>query len=160
MDFTYIFILIGILVLSPIVLALAVRQEKELKEKVRKFCLFLLGVELLLGFLGWESFSGGRSAFSLALKYPGSFLWVFFAITAVQIICLILNKKHLATIATVLNFLNTFVLFAAFIKLSSLLGFQAVSFASILNVFLVLILNVTLLVYINKDRELLKKYPF
>lgn len=160
MDLTYLLILMGILVLSPIILAYAVKQEKKFKEKVRKFCLFLLGIELLLGFLGWESFSGGRSGFSLALEYPSSFLWAFFVITIVQIFLLIFNKEYFGTIATVLNFLNTIALFTGLIRVSNALNYQIVSYASILVIFLVLILNVALLVYINKDKELLKKYPY
>jgi len=44
------------------------------------------------------------------------------------------------------------------IRLSSFLGFQAVSLASIGTVFLVLIGNVLGLAFINKDKNLLKKY--
>lgn len=44
------------------------------------------------------------------------------------------------------------------IKLSNILGFQAVSFASIVAVFLVLLGNIIGLTFINKDKNLLKKY--
>ena len=154
----YIFILLGILVISPFVLRLASKQDKKSKTKAKTIFLSILILQLILGFLNWENFEIGRSGVSLAISYPGSLLWLFFVISAVQILLVSLNTKFTNLYAVILNFINTVALFAGLIRVSQILGFQAVSFASIATVFLVLIGNISGLVYINKDRNLLTKY--
>lgn len=155
----YAAILIGVLLISPFVLKLASSQKKEIKRQLRIIFLILLSYQILSGLLNWETFQGsGRSGFELALAYPNSYLWLFFAVAIVQAIILSLKKQTLYTLATVANFANTVIFFAAMIRVSNLLGQQIVSLASIGAIFAVLIGNVVGLVLINKDRNLLAKY--
>ena len=154
----YIFILLGVLVISPFVLRLASKQDKKSKSSAKTIFLAVLILQIILGLLNWENFESGRSGVSLAISYPGSLLWLFFVISAVQILLVLLNTKFTNLYSVILNFINTVVLFAGLIRVSHILGSQAVSFASIATVFLVLIGNISGLVYINKDRNLLTKY--
>ncbi|MDO8486860.1 MAG: hypothetical protein Q7S45_00995 [Candidatus Curtissbacteria bacterium] len=160
MDFPYIFILVTILIVSPFILALASKQGKQAKQNLKYIFLTLLLSQILLGFLNWENFQGtGRSGFDLSLAYPGSFLGLFFIISLLQITLLVLNKPFNKAVA-VFNFINSLVIFAGMIRLSSLLEKQIFSLPSIGAVFLVLIGNVISLMWINRDKNLLKKYPF
>lgn len=159
MDFTYVIILAAVLIFSPFVLKLASSQKKETKKQLKFILLGLLSAQIILGFFTWENFTVGRSGFELSLAYPGSFLGLFFIISAVQVILLVINKLF-NTFVVVLNFLNTVLIFAGMIKLSSILGFQAISLASVGAVFLVLMGNVLALAFINKDKNLLSKYTF
>lgn len=165
MDFSYTFILAVVLILSPFVLALAQKQDKQFKQKLKYIFLTILSSQLILGLLNWENFTAGpnsigagRNGYELALAYPNSLLGLFFGISILQISLLLISKSF-NTATVVLNFINSVLIFASMIRLSSLLGFQAVSFASIGAVFLVLIGNVVALALINKDKNLLKKYP-
>ena len=153
----HVVILITILLISPFVLKVASSQNKHSKHKLRVTFLCILALQLVLGFLNWENFNIGRSGFELSLSYPNSYLELFFIFSIIQIILLLLNESF-NRIVVILNFVNSILIFAALINLSSTLGFQAVSFASIGVVFLILIGNVIGLVFINKDRNLLKKY--
>lgn len=145
------------LLLSPFILAIASNQNKEIKKNLKLAFIFILFAQVLLGFLNWENNSLGRSGFELSLTYPNSFLGLFFIMPLTQIILLLLNKSF-NTLIVVLNFINSVLIFITMIRLSNILGFQAVSFASIGAVFLVLFGNVIGLNFINKDRNLLKKY--
>lgn len=157
---TYAVILVFVLLLSPLVLKLASKQDKKSKLRLKVVFISILIFQLILGFFNWERFSGfGRSGFELSLAYPNSLLGLFFIISAVQILTL-LAYKPFNKLVVVLNFINSILLFAGLIRLSSILGFQAVSLASIGAVFLVLSGNVSGLVFLNKDKNLLKKYPF
>lgn len=155
----YLFILAAVLLISPFVLRLASKQDKKSKTKAKTIFLSILSFQIILGFFNWENFTSGRSGFELSLAYPFSLLGLFFIISTVQILAL-LTYKSFNTLVVILNFINTVLIFAGMIRLSSILGFQAVSFASIGSVFLVLFGNVLGLVWINKDNNLLKKYPF
>ncbi len=159
MDFSYTFILAIVLILSPFVLALAVKQDKQFKQNLKYISLTILSSQLILGLLNWENLASGRSGYELALTYPNSLLGLFFIISILQIFLLATNKLY-NTAVVILNFINSVLIFVGLIRLSSLLGFQAVSFASIGAVFLVLIGNVVALVFANKDKKLLNKYPF
>lgn len=160
MGFSYIFILVGVLVLSPFILILASSQNKKSKNNLKLIFLCILIVQILLGSLNWENLQGsGRSGFELSLAYPDSFLGLFFITSLLQIILLLLNKSFTTAVA-VLNFINSLVIFAGMIKLSRLLENQIISLPSIGAVFLVLIGNVISLMWINKDKNLLKKYPW
>lgn len=155
----YFFILLGILLISPFVLRLASSQDKKSKTKVRTIFLAVLVLQIILGFFNWEKFGmSGRSGLDLATSYPGSLLWLFFVISAIQILLLLLNTRFTNLYAAILNFVNTVILFTGLIRLSNILGFQAVSFTSIGAVFLVLFGNITGLAFINKDKNLLAKY--
>ncbi len=154
--FTYLIILFAVLVISPFVLKLASQQKKETKKQLKFAFLAILFAQILLGFLNWENFTSGRSGFELSLAYSLSFLGLFFVICAAQIF--LLFDKSFNTLAVVLNFINSVIIFAGMIRLSDMLGFQAVSFASLGAVFLVLAGNVVGLTYINKNKNLLKKY--
>lgn len=138
---TYLIILVAVLITSPFVLKLASSQKKQTKRKLKFFLLFILSAQILLGFLNWEKFSIGRNGFELALVYPNSFLGLFFIISITQIFLLMLNKSF-NSLMVVLNFINSVLIFVGMIRLSGLLGFQAVSFASVGAVFLVLLGNI------------------
>lgn len=147
------------MLVSPFVLSLASKQDKKHKVALRGIFLSILMVQILLGFLNWENFTSGRSGFELSLTYPNSFLGFFFLVSILQFTLLLVNKS-LYTLAVVFNFINTILVFIDMIKLSNILGFQAVSFASIGAVFLVLFGNIIGLSFINKDKNLFNKYPY
>lgn len=153
----YPLILTATLLLSPFILSLASRQSKETKKKLKLIFISILATQILLGFLNWENFTSGRSGFGLALTYPDSLLGLFFVIAILQLIFLIMGKSFY-TVVVVLNFINSVLIFMGMIRLSSSLGFQAVSLPSVGAVFLVLAGNITALAFINKDTNLLKKY--
>lgn len=156
---TYLIILAGVLIISPFILKIALRQDKKTKSKLRIIFLTILSLQLLAGFLNWENTSGtGRSGYQFSVAYPESLLGLFFMISAVQILLLSLLFQKGAFISVVLNFINSILLFAGLIRLSAMIGFQLVSLAGIGTVFLVLIGNVVSLSYVNKDLNLLKKY--
>lgn len=157
MDFTYIIILAAVLVFSPLVLKIASSQKKETKRQLRFILLSILSAQILLGFLNWENFNSGRSGFEFLLTYPNSFLGFFFIISALQTILLMINKSF-NTLVVILNFVNSILIFIGMIRLSNMLGVQVVSFASIGAVFLVLTGNIIALAFINKDKNILKKY--
>ncbi|MBI4035925.1 hypothetical protein HY383_03165 [Candidatus Daviesbacteria bacterium] len=155
--FTYIIILAAVLVISPFVLKLASNQGKETKQQLKFILLSILSAQILLGFLNWENFNSGRSGFELAFTYLNSFLGFFFIISTIQTIFLIISKSF-NTLVVILNFANTVLLFTGMIRLSNILGFQAASFAAVGAVFLVLIGNIIALAFVNKDKNILKKY--
>lgn len=137
MDFTYLIILAVVLILSPFVLKIASSQKKETKQQLKLAYLFILSAQIFLGFLG------------------GVRVWLFLGITLIQIL-FVLNRQF--TLAVILNFINTIVFFGSMIRLGQITGIQDSSFSSIATAFLVLIGNVIGLIFINKDKNLLKKY--
>ncbi len=157
--FTYVIILAAVLVISPFILSLAANQRKETKQQLKFIFLGLLCTQIALGFLNWENFNFGRSGFELSIAYPNSLLGLFFIISTIQIILLVISNSF-NTPVVFLNFINSILIFAGMIRLSNILGFQAVSLASVGAIFLVLAGNVIGLSYINKDKNLLKKYPY
>ena len=148
MDYTYIIILVIVLLVSPFVLKLSVDQRKKTKQNLKSFFILVILAQIILGFFG---------GLGLSLAYPGSLLGLFFIISVIQILLLLINKSF-NTLVVVLNFFNTFLIFVGMIRLSNMLGYQVADLASIGTVFLVLIGNVIGLVFINKDKNLLKKY--
>lgn len=155
----YAVILIGILLVSPFILKIASSQNKKGKDNLRIIFLSLLAVQVISGLFNWETFQGtGKSGLELALAYPNSYLWIFFAVSVVQFLLLTTKKPIFYTVSVVLNFVNTIMFFAGMIILSNILGKQIVSFVSIGVIFVVLIGNVVGLTLINKDRNLFKKY--
>lgn len=153
----YTLILAITILLSPFIITLASKQSKKTKQQLKFVFLLILSAQIFLGFLNWENFSVGRGGFELSLAYPNSFLGFFFIISVIQISLLIFNKSF-NTLVIILNFINTVLIFIGMIKLSNISGFQAVSFASVGAVFLVLTGNIVGLAFINKDKNLLKKY--
>ncbi len=141
----YILIMISVIILSPFVLKIALSQKKETKKQLRNILLFILFVQVILGFLNWKSFGTVG-------------LGLFLIISVCQLLMLILNKYSKLIVS--LNFINSVLIFVAMIKLSNQLGYQVTSFESIGSVFLVLFGNVVGLAFINKDKNLLAKYPF
>lgn len=93
----------------------------------------------------------------MAIAYPTSLLGLFFGLTLFQIILLLISKAF-NRLVVILNFINSVLFFAAMIRVGNILGIQAVGFASIGAVFLVLSGNIIGLLYINTDKNLLKKY--
>lgn len=153
----YLFILAAVLLLSPFVLRLAASKDKKTKNRIKTYFLSTLVIEFILGFFNWENFSVGRSGFELSFFYPVSLLGLFFALALVQIILLI-TGKYFNILVLVLNFISSILIFTAMIRLSNILGFQIASLPSIVAVFLVLSGNILGLVWINQDKNLLKKY--
>lgn len=156
-----IIVLLMVLIVSPVILKIAAKQDKNTKNKLRfVFQVLLLG-ELASGLLNWENLAGdGRSGFEFAIAYPASYLWVFFVIALVQIILLIFEKPVASAIAAALSFANTIMFFVGIILISGFVGRQVVGFANIAAIFLVLIGNVVGLVLANKDKNLLAKWPY
>lgn len=157
MDFNYAIILAAVLILSPLVLRMASGQKKETKQQLKFILLFILSAQILLGFLNWENFNSGRGGFELALIYPNSLLGLFFIIALLQVIFLTVGKSF-NTLVVILNFINSVLIFVGMVRLSNILGFQAVSLASVGAVFLVLVGNIIALAFINKDKNILKRY--
>jgi len=136
-------------------MGLAEKQDKKTKTDPKNVFLFLLVAQIILGFGNWESLTGaGRNGWQLAADFPSSFLWLFFGITAIQIILLLQSFFAAQTLVVFLNFLNTVAFFIAISRLSWALNFQAVSLASIAAIFTALIGNVIGLVLINKEGRL------
>ena len=152
----YAFILIVVFILTPFVLKLSAKQDLKSKTTLKTIFLMLLTFQILSGFFNWENFSVGRSGFDLSLAYPDSFLGLFFIISLLQII--LLHNKSFNTLVANLNFINSVFIFTGMIRISNSLGYQTFSFASVSAVFLVLFGNIITLAYINKDKNLLKKY--
>ena len=148
MDYTYIIILVIVLLVSPFILKLSADQGRRAKQNLKFFFILIILAQIILGFFG---------GLGLSLAYPGSLLGLFFIISVIQILLLLINKSF-NTLVVVLNFFNTFLIFVGMIRLSNILGYQVADLASIGTVFLVLIGNVIGLVFINKDKNLLKKY--
>lgn len=158
---TYLIILAGVLILSPFIISLASSQNKKIKTKLRLIFLLLLSSQIILGFFNWEAFlKGTRTGFELALNYPTSFLWIFFIVSFIQIILLISGKRSADTLAVILNFANTILLFTGMIRVSNMTGIQAFSLASLTAIFAALIGNIVGLMFINKDKNLMAKYPW
>ncbi len=153
MDLTYPIILLFVLILSPLVLTLAGKQDSKTKRSLKIGFFILLLLELTSGFFNWESFSGtGQSGFALAFTYSSSFLGLFFVIILIQIILLFISKRTAHLTAVVLNFINTVVFFVGALLVSEAIGKQIVSFWNIAAIFAVLIGNVVGLVWLNKDK--------
>jgi len=113
-----------------------------------------------LAFLNWETQSpGGRNAFALASDFKSIFLWLFLGITFGQIIILHLKTYKFDVLATVGNVFTTFLFFAAAITISNAIGQSLVSPAVITTVLTVLANNVIGFVLVNKDPNLLSKFP-
>ncbi len=148
-----------ILLLSPLVLTVASKQDKSTKLKLRLSFVLLLSLQLLFSLFNWETMKGtGKSGLELAFAFPGSFLSLFFFITLAQIALVTFRKSQTDLIAVILNFINSILIFTSLIIISKLLGRQIVSLASIAEVFLVLTGNIVGLALINKDKNLLSKY--
>lgn len=157
MDLTYPIILLLVFSISPFVLILASKQDSKTKRGLKIGFFVLLLLEVISGFLNWESFSTtGRSGFALSLAYPTSFLGLFFAIALIQMVLLFVPKRNYQLGAVTLNFINTVVFFVGVILASGVVGKQIISFWNIGAIFAVLVGNVVGLVWINKDNILTK----
>lgn len=155
---SYLIIIVVVLIVSPFILKLAQSQKKEVKRNLKNLLLSILVIQISLGILNWENFTNtGRSGFELSLAYLNSLLILFFIISILQVILLLVNKSF-SKLVVILNFINSALLFIGMIRLSNILGSQIVSLPSVGTVFLVLTGNIISLVYINKDKNLLKKY--
>ncbi len=125
------------ILLSPFILKLASNQGKKTKHNLKSFFIIILSAQIILGYIAGVKF--------------------FLAISFLQVIFLISNKSF-NILVVILNFINSILIFVEMIKLSNNLGYQIVSLPAIAAVFLVLTGNVLGLAYINKDKNLLKKY--
>lgn len=157
----YLVILIGVLTLSPFIILAASSQSRKSKNILRVVFLFILSLQIISGLFNWETFlKGTRTGFELALNYPSSILGVFFIVSFIQIILLAFSKRSADVLAVILNFANTILLFTGMIRVSNMTGIQAFSLASLAAVFAVLIGNIVGLTFINKDKNLMAKYPW
>jgi len=155
-DYTYLVILVGVLVLSPLAIVIAARTDKKTKRILRVCLLALFAVQIVSGLFNWESFSTvGRSGIALAITYPSSLLGLFFIISFVQAGLLLLLRKHWALVTVaVLNFVNTVVFFVGGISLEKIQGLEVFSYFSLAAIFAVLIGNVVSLLLVNRDKNL------
>lgn len=152
---SYAFILIAVLIISPFAISLAEKQDKKTKVRLKYVLLLLLLAQIILGLFNWESLFGqGRSGWQLAVSFPTTLLWLFFAISTLQFLLLLQSLFPAPSLVVFLNFLNTAVFFLAQIRLSRELTFQAVSLASITAALIVLFGNVIGLLLINKEKRL------
>ena len=154
-DFTYLIIIVGVLILSPLALVIAARTDKKTKLILRFFLLALLAIQLASGFFNWESSSDvDRSGIALAAAYPSSLLGLFFIISLVQA-GLLLLRKHWALVTTaVLNFVNTVVFFIGVVSLEKIRGIEVFSYFALGAIFAVLVGNVVALLLVNRDKNL------
>jgi len=153
-------VLVAILtiLLSPFILKLASKQDQKAKQNLKYIFIAILSCQILLGFLNWVPVIGWVNGFSLAIIYPVSFLWAFFAISLLQIILIVINVQKLNILIVTLNFINSVLIFVSLNLTSRILGFQIFSIPAVFCVFLVLFGNIVGLALINKDKNLLKKY--
>lgn len=159
-NFTLLIIPVVILV-APIILTVASKQQKSAKQKLRIVFQVSLTIILALSFLNWETQSpGGRNAFMLATSFQNIFLWLFLASTFLQIALLSFKKYQFDLMATVAGLVSTFLFFAAAITISNTLGRSIVSPALITTAMIVIVNNVLGLALVNRDSNLLAKYPF
>src|SRR3989344_869055 len=149
-----------IVLISPIILSLAARQEKKVKQKLRYIFQISLVIIAGLAFLNWETQEpGGRNAFALSSDFQSIFFWLFLGITFGQIIILHLKTYKFDVLATIGNVFATFLFFASAISISNAIGQSLVSAAVITTALTVLVNNVIGLVLVNKDPNLLSKFP-
>ena len=149
------------ILISPIVLSLASKQESKVKQKLRYVFQISLAIIIALALLNWETQgAGGRNAYSLALDFKSVFLWLFIAVTFVQLALLQLKNYKYDLLAAIANIFATFLFFASAISISNTIGQSLVSPAIITVAMTTLINNVLGLVLINKDPTLLAKFPW
>ena len=154
-------ILPAVILLGGLVLSWAARQDKKAKNRFRQIFLALILGSLISGFFNWETFTGyGRSGFALSWQYPQSLLFIFFFVALIGFILLLLRRNWADVVAVVLSVANTVVFFASLMRLASTIGFQPFSYANVAALFAVLIGNVIGLMLINKDKNLLAKFPW
>ena len=145
--------------ISPIILSLASKQEAETKQKLRYVFQISLAIIIALAFLNWETQNpGGRNAFALSSDFKSVFLWLFIAVTFGQLILLQLKNYKYDLGTAIANIFATFLFFASAISISNA-GQSLVSPAVITTALTVLVNNVIGLVLVNKDPNLLSKFP-
>lgn len=156
----YFVILVFVIILSPFLISAASKQDKKHKSRLLHLFLLILAGQIILGFFNWETLVGtGRTGFGLALAYPNSLLWTFFAVSLIQIAFLVSGRHNLKTAVVGLNFCNTILFFLGLIRISNIVGTQIFSIPAVVSAFLVLFGNVVGLMFINKDKKLLSKIP-
>ena len=154
-DFTYLIIIVGVLILSPFAIAAATRTDKKTKQILRFSLFVLLVIQIVTGFFNWESSATtNRSGIALAAAYPSSLLGLFFIIPFFQA-GLLLLRKHWALVTTVvLNFVNTVVFFIGVVSLEKIRGIEVFSYFALGAIFAVLVGNVVALLLVNRDKNL------
>ena len=149
------------ILISPIILSLASKQESKVKQKLRYVFQISLVIIIALAFFNWETqMSGGRNAYLLALDFKSIFLWLFIAVTFGQLILLQFKNYKFDLLTAIANIFATFLFFASAISISNTIGQSLVSPAIITVAMTALINNVLGLVLINKDPTLLAKFPW
>ena len=149
------------ILISPIILSLASKQESKVKQKLRYVFQISLVIIIALAFFNWETQGpGGRNAYLLASDFKSVFLWLFIAVTFVQLILLQFRKYKFDLATTIANLVATFLFFASAITISNTIGKSLVSPAIITTAMTVLINNVLGLTLINKDPNLITNFPW
>jgi len=150
-----------VILIAPLVLIIASRQNKSAKQKLRTVFQISLGAIIALSFLNWETQNpGGRNAFMFAVSFQNIFLWLFLASTFLQIALLSFKKYQFDLMVTVTGLVSTFLFFAATITISNAISRSIVSPALITTAMIVIVNNVLGLALVNRDSNLLAKYAF
>ena len=151
-----------VLLLTPLFLRLASRQDVGTKNTLRFLLLVFMLLPLVLGFLNWETFTSKESfltGYQTAKLFPLSLLGVFFLLCAALALILATNKEKLFTYVSVGTFTATLIVFYALIYVSRGLDQPFASFASVSTVFSILIANVVGLLLVNR-KDLTASYAF
>lgn len=151
-----------VLLLTPLFLRLASRQDAHTKNVLRFLLLAFILLPLVLGFLNWETFTSKESfltGYQAAKLFPLSLLGVFFLLCAALALILATNKERLFTYVSVGTFTATLIVFYALIYVSRGLEQPFASFASVSTVFSILVANVVGLLLVNR-KDLTATYIF
>src|SRR3989344_1171093 len=151
-----------VLLLTPLFLKLASKQDALTKNALRFLLLTFVILPLVLGFLNWETFTSKESflkGYQTAKLFPLSLLGIFFLLCAALTLILATNKEKLFTYVSVGTFTATLIVFYALIYVSRGLDQPFASFASVSTVFSILIANVVGLLLVNR-KDLTASYAF
>jgi nitrate reductase NapE component len=151
-----------VLLLTPLFLKLASRQDALTKNALRFMLLAFVILPLVLGFLNWETFTSKESfltGYQTAKLFPLSLLGVFFLLCAALALILATNKERLFSYVSVGTFTATLIVFYALIYVSRDLAQPFASLASIGTVFSILFANIIGLLLINR-KDLTASYVF
>lgn len=136
----YTLILIATLIISPLAVTLAQKQDKKTKSRLKNIFLLILISQLILGLPSWKALS------------------LFLIISLAQIFLLIRKTPPQAPVV-LLNFINTFVFWATMIRLEQKPINNSPNLIGIAIAFIVLTGNLIGLLLINRDKRLMLPKP-
>mgnify|MGYP001592573133 CR=1 FL=1 len=151
-----------VILLTPLFLKLASRQDALTKNVMRLMLITFVFLPLIFGFFNWETFTNTQSSltgYQTATVFPFSLLGIFFLLCAALVLVLVTNRKKLFTYVSVGTFVATLMIFYALIDVSRDLDQPFASFASVGTVFSMLVANVIGLILINR-KDLTTSYVF